>query len=147
MHKQLLKWQLSLTLICCWYKEIFLMKDLMSLSCSLNFFSASSNASLLICGVGGACVRLQPLRFPLDSDKKNLCLEQKQTWSEIPVRCLMWLLTRLDFLIMECMLSLEILSMNESSSPFLYFTTGNRRGQSWGKTKHSNQISWYWSQI
>lgn len=37
-----------LTLICCRYKEMSLIKDLMSLSCSLNFFSASSKASSLI---------------------------------------------------------------------------------------------------
>lgn len=41
--------------------------------------------------------------------------------------CLRWLLTRLDFLMMECMLSLEILSMNVSSSPFLYFITVNNK--------------------
>ena len=40
----------------------------------------------------------------------------------------MWLLTRFDFLMMECMLSLEILSISVSSSPFLYFITVDSRG-------------------
>lgn len=61
------------------------------------------------------------------------------TWGEIPVRCLRWLLTRFDFLIMECMLSLEILSMNVSSSPFLYFTTVDSRGKTWDREKQGEQ--------
>lgn len=53
----------------------------------------------------------------------------EHTCGEIPVSCFRWLLTRFDFLIIECMLSLEILSMNVSSSPFLYFTTVDSRGK------------------
>ena len=50
------------------------------------------------------------------------------TCGEIPVRCLRWLLTRLDFFMIECMLSLEILSMRVSSSTLRYFTTvGQKR--------------------
>lgn len=45
------------------------------------------------------------------------------TWGAKPVRCLRWLLTRLDFLMIEWKLSLEIFSMRLSSSPFLYFST------------------------
>lgn len=41
-----------------------------------------------------------------------------------PVRCFRWLLTRLDFLMMEWMFSLEIFSMRLSSSPFRYLRTG-----------------------
>lgn len=61
--------------------------------------------------------------------ERDLVGKRRRTCGEIPVRCLRWLLTRLDFLIMECMLSLEILSMNVSSSPFLYFTTVDSRGR------------------
>lgn len=45
------------------------------------------------------------------------------TWGAKPVRCLRWLLTRLDFLMIEWKLSLEIFSMRLSSSPFRYFST------------------------
>ena len=60
------------------------------------------------------------------------------TWGEMPVRCLMWLLTRFDFLMMECMLSLEILSISVSSSPFLYFITVDSRGC--GGVREQNQL-------
>lgn len=43
---------------------------------------------------------------------------------------------------MECMLSFEILSMNVSSSPFLYFTTVESRGrvQFTGRTRRTRTI-------
>lgn len=65
----------------------------------------------------------QDRRFRAPHSRCHSQNEQRCTCGEIPVRCLRWLLTRLDFLMMECMLSLEILSINVSSSPFLYFTT------------------------
>lgn len=68
----------------------------------------------------------------------DLSCNQWATCGEIPVRCLRWLLTLLDFLIMECMLSLEIFSMNVSSSPFLYFTTMNSRGST--SHTHTSQL-------
>lgn len=106
-----------LTLMCCRYKEMSRIKDLMSLSCSLNFFSASSKVSSLIWKPERS-VREVSWHF-----SEDLSWNQWATCGENPVRCLRWLLTLLDFLIMECMLSLEIFSMNVSSSPFLYFTT------------------------
>lgn len=68
----------------------------------------------------------------------------RRTCGEIPVRCLRWLLTRLDFLMMECMLSLEILSMNVSSSPFLYFTTADSRGRAGHKERAGNERKQQW---
>lgn len=121
--------------MCCRYKEMSRIKDLMSLSCSLNFFSASSKASSLIWKPERS-VRECTWHF-----SEDLSWNQWATCGEIPVRCLRWLLTLLDFLIMECMLSLEIFSMNVSSSPFLYFTTMDSRGST--IYAHANQLHIY----
>lgn len=110
------------------------MKDLISLSCSLNLFSASSNASSLIWGktqnIRSSIFQTSALSSATFSPNTSTD-GGKYTCGEIPVSCFRWLLTRFDFLIIECMLSLEILSMNVSSSPFLYFTTVDSRGKTW----------------
>lgn len=118
--------------MCCRYKEMSRMNDLISLSCSLNLLSASSKASSLICN--RTIQDTRRIRTKLNHTRQVI-LCPRRTCGEIPVRCLRWLLTRLDFLMMECMLSLEILSMNVSSSPFLYFTTADSRGRAGHKSE------------